>query len=196
MVCADDGKNKSDKPNALPGKQVDGKKTTVVKGEKPKASPGWVVIEQEWWNPFLYDFSTSLHNARERYRAKEEKSASVEIDKAISWLSYAQSHAEKTTAEDLAIARADLSDFSARLKSGKPVLARQLSERCPKYTGTKRSRVRCLKRHLLILTLADGFREKRGALVNYHCFTHVYQRETHEFRQELRRRDLRLPRPG
>ena len=130
MVCADDTKKKTDakdeKPKASPGQVVDVKRKTVAKGTKPKASPGWVVIEEEWWNPFLYDFSTSLHNAREHYRAKEEKSASAEIDKAISWLSYAQSHAKRTTAEDLATAQADLMDFSARLKSGKPVLARQL----------------------------------------------------------------------
>ncbi|AGA26354.1 hypothetical protein [Singulisphaera acidiphila] len=130
LVCADDTKKKTDakdeKPKASQGQVVDGKKKTVAKGEKPKASPGWVVIEEEWWNPFLYDFSISLHNAREHYRAKEEKSASAEIDKAISWLKYAECHANKTTAEDLATAQADLMDFSARLKSGKPVLARQL----------------------------------------------------------------------
>ena len=104
-----------------------GEKTkTIAKGEKPKASPGWVVIEEDWSYPFLYDFSTTLHNAREHYRAKEDKSASAEIDKAISWLGYAQGHAEKSTAEDLSTARFDLMDFSASLKSGKPVLARKL----------------------------------------------------------------------
>ena len=130
MACADDTKKKTEakdeKPKASPGQVVDVKKNPVAKGEKPKASPGWVVIEEEWWNPFLNDFSTSLHNSHEHYRAKEEKSASAEIDKAISWLAYAQSHAKRSTAEDLAIARSDLSDFSERLKSGKPVLARQL----------------------------------------------------------------------
>ncbi|MHC5538125.1 hypothetical protein ACYOEI_07845 [Singulisphaera rosea] len=104
----------------------DAKKKTEAKGEKPKASPGWVVIEEEWWNPFLYDFSTALHKTREYYRAKEEKSAAAEIDKAISWLSYARGHADKSTSEDLATAGADLTDFSASLKSGKPVLAKKL----------------------------------------------------------------------
>ena len=102
------------------------KKKTTAKGEKPKASPGWVVIEEDWSYPFLYDFSTALHNAREHYRAKEEKSASAEIDKAISWLKYAQGHAQKATAEDLASAQEDLTDFSAALKSGKPVVAKKL----------------------------------------------------------------------
>lgn len=102
------------------------KKTSITKGEKPKASPGWVVIEEDWSHPFLHDFSTALHKAREHYRAKEDKSASAQIDKAVAWLLYAQDHADKATAEDLSTARYDLMDFSASLKSGKPVLARKL----------------------------------------------------------------------
>jgi hypothetical protein len=102
------------------------KKKSEPKGEKPKASPGWVIIEEDWSYPFLDDFSAALHKAREHYRAKEEKAASAEIDKAISWLKYAEGHASKSLAEDLSIARSDLMDFSASLKSGKPVLASKL----------------------------------------------------------------------
>jgi hypothetical protein len=101
-------------------------RAATTKGEKPKASPGWVVLQEDWSCPFLYDFSTSLHKAREHYRAKEDKSAAAQIDKAIAWLNYAQDHAEKSTAEDLSTARYDLMDFSASLKSGKPVTARKL----------------------------------------------------------------------
>jgi hypothetical protein len=127
MVYADDAKKKADVKGETPKVSAKGEKPKPsVKGEKPKASPGWVVIEEEWWHPFLYDFSTTLHNAREHYRAKEEKFASAEIDKAISWLQFAQGHAAKSTAEDLATAQADLMDFSARLKSGKAVLAKEL----------------------------------------------------------------------
>ena len=97
-----------------------------AKGEKPKASPGWVVIEEDWSYPFFNDFSTALHNAREHYRAKEERSAGAEIDKAVSWLQYAQEHANKATAEEISTARSDLMDFSTALKSGKPVLAKKL----------------------------------------------------------------------
>jgi hypothetical protein len=104
----------------------DAKKKTAPKGEKPKASPGWVVIEEDWSFPFLDDFSTELHIARDHYRAKEEKSAGAEIDKAVSWLKYAEGHANRATAENLSTARYDLMDFSASLKSGKPVLARKL----------------------------------------------------------------------
>ena len=60
------------------------------------------------------------------YRAKEERSAGAEIDKAISWLQYAQEHANKATAEEISTARYDLMDFSTALKSGKPVLAKKL----------------------------------------------------------------------
>jgi hypothetical protein len=102
------------------------KPKVAAKGEKPKASPGWVVVEEDWSLPFLFDFSTSLHNAREHYRAKEDKSASAEIDKAIAWLKFAQDRGTKATAEDLSTARLDLMDFSAALKSGKPVTARKL----------------------------------------------------------------------
>jgi hypothetical protein len=98
----------------------------AAKGEKPKASPGWVVLEEDWSLPFLYDFSTALHNTREHYRAKEDKAAAAELDKAIAWLKYAQDRAELSTAEDISTARLDLMDYSALLKSGKPVLARKL----------------------------------------------------------------------
>jgi hypothetical protein len=117
-VFAQDAKKKPD---------VKGEKPKVVaRGEKPKASPGWVVIEEDWTYPFLDDYSMALHKAREHYRAKEDKSASAEIDKAIAYLGYAQERSERSTAEDLSTARLDLMDFSASLKSGKPVLARKL----------------------------------------------------------------------
>ena len=122
MVFADDTKKKTETKADQPVV----KKKTEPKGEKPKASPGWVVIEEGWWYPFLYDFSTTSHNARAHYRAKEDKAASAEIDKAISWLKYAEGHAKKSTAEDLSTAQLDLMDFSTSLKSGKPVLAKKL----------------------------------------------------------------------
>lgn len=119
---ADDTKKKSE----IKGETTAVKKKSEPKGEKPKASPGWVVIEEDWSYPFLDNFSAALHKAREYYRAKEEKSASVEIDKATAWIKYAEGHASKSLAEDLSIARSDLMDFSASLKSGKPVLAAKL----------------------------------------------------------------------
>jgi hypothetical protein len=105
---------------------ADPKKKTETKGEKPKPSPGWVIVEEDWGTPFYSDFSNALHKAREHYRAKEERSAGAEIDKAISWLKYAQNQADKTTSEDLDTACSDLSDCSTMLKSGKQVLAAKL----------------------------------------------------------------------
>ncbi len=99
---------------------------TDAKGEKPKSSPGWVVIEEDWWFPLRYDFLDSLHKARVHYRAKEEKAASAEIDTAATWLKYAENDADKATAEELATARLDLMDFSAALKAGKPIVAKKL----------------------------------------------------------------------
>jgi hypothetical protein len=118
MAFAQDAKKKTDVKGEKP--------KAIAKGEKPKASPGWVVIEEDWSLPFLFDFSTALHVAREHYRAKEDKSASAEIDKAISWLKLAETHANKSTAEDLSTAQLDLMDFSTSLKNGKPVTARKL----------------------------------------------------------------------
>jgi hypothetical protein len=126
MVFADDPKKKTDAKDGVKTVSKGEKSKTVVKGEKPKASPGWVVLEEDWTYPFLDNFSTALHNAREHYRAKEDRSASAEIDKAIACLGYAQDRAEKSTAEDISTARMDLMDYSASLKSGKPVLARKL----------------------------------------------------------------------
>ena len=126
IAFADEPKKKTDAKDAPKTIAKGEKSKAIAKGEKPKASPGWVVIEEDWSYPFLDDFSTALHSAREHYRAKEDKSASAEIDKAIAWLGYAQERAEKSTAEDLSTARLDLMDYSASLKSGKPVLARKL----------------------------------------------------------------------
>ncbi len=105
---------------------ADANTKTDAKGAKPKASPGWVVIEEDWWYPLRYDFLDSLHKARVHYRAKEEKAASAEIDKAVTWLKYAQDDADKSTAEELSMARLDLMDFSAALKAGKPIIAKNL----------------------------------------------------------------------
>jgi len=126
MVFADDPKKKTEAKDEPKTVAKGEKSKAIVKGEKPKASPGWVVVEEDWSLPFIFDFSTSLHKAREHYRAKEAKSASAEIDKAIAWLKLAQDRATKATAEDLSTARLDLMDYSAALKSGKPVTARKL----------------------------------------------------------------------
>ena len=97
-----------------------------MKTAKPAPSPGWLVIEEEWLSPFQMDFTNALHDARVHYRAGQEKAAAAEINKAISWLSYAENHADKNTAADLLTAKTDLMDFAAQLKNGSVPIARQL----------------------------------------------------------------------
>jgi hypothetical protein len=98
----------------------------AAKGEKPKSSPGWVVIEEDWFAPHGFGFSDALHRARAHYRAREERSAADEIEKAISWLKYAEIDADKSYAGNLSTARADLMDFAATLRNGGKIEARKL----------------------------------------------------------------------
>ena len=100
---------------------------TAKKGEKPAASPGWVVIEEDWWYPHLYSFTESLHDARMHFRNREEKAAADEIDKAVTWLKFAESHAEKSYSGDLATAEADLMDFAMTLRQGGQVPAKKVA---------------------------------------------------------------------
>ena len=100
---------------------------TAKKGEKPAASPGWVVIEEDWWLPHLYSFSESLHDARMHFRKREEKAAAAEIDRAVTWLKFAETHADKSYAGDLATAQVDLMDFAMTLRQGGQVPAKKVA---------------------------------------------------------------------
>ena len=128
MGRADDPKQtpplKDGKSAVTKGQDTDAKKT-MPRGEKPAASPGWVVIEEDWWSPFVYEFSTTTHKARAHYRAREDNAAAAEIDKSISWMEYAKSHADRKSAEALTTAEADLREYSAALKSGSTVVAKK-----------------------------------------------------------------------
>jgi hypothetical protein len=94
--------------------------------DKPQGAPDWALIEADWWYPLRNDFAKALHSARELYRAGQEEAAAGEIEKAVAWLKYAQTHADLTTQEDLSTARVALDDFLIQLKSGVPVRAMQL----------------------------------------------------------------------
>jgi hypothetical protein len=91
---------------------------SAKKGEKPAASPGWVIIEEEWWVPFRFDFSESLHNARVHFRRGEEKGAAQEIRKAIGWLEFAKGHATDLTRPKLQDAISDLNKLAVDLENG------------------------------------------------------------------------------
>lgn len=101
-------------------------KPAVKKATNPAASPSWILIEEVWWSPFRMDFSNSLHQARVHYRSGQEKAAASEIEKAVSWLKYAENDADEETAADLATAKADLTDFAEQLKDGNAPKAKQL----------------------------------------------------------------------
>ncbi len=100
---------------------------TAKKGEKPAASPGWIVIEEDFWFPHRYSFAESLYGARMHYRNGEEKAAAAEIDKAVTWLKYAENHADKSYAGELSTARADLMDFAMTLRQGGQIPAKKVS---------------------------------------------------------------------
>lgn len=108
-----------------PEKKDTAKKESATKGAQPKASPGWVIVEDDWWVPFRYDFATALHNARVNYLNREERAAAKEIDKAVAWLKFAENVGDKRTQEDLATARGDLDDFSEAFKRGDKVEAKE-----------------------------------------------------------------------
>ncbi len=62
---------------------------TKAKGEKPAASPGWLIVEEDIWTPLRFEPLASLDAIRYHYRRNEEKAAANEIDKAVSWLTLA-----------------------------------------------------------------------------------------------------------
>ena len=100
---------------------------TAQKADKPADSPGWVVIEEDWWNPHLYSFSDALHDARRHFRNHEEKAAAAEIDEAVTWLKFAEGHADKSSQLELATAEADLGDFAMTLRQGGQVPAKKVA---------------------------------------------------------------------
>lgn len=101
--------------------------TTAAKKDEKPATPTWVVVEEEWWSPVFFDFSNSLHRAYARIRARDEKVAADEIDKAAAWIKAAESHADKSYQGDLSIAHADLKDFAMTLRQGGQVPAAKVA---------------------------------------------------------------------
>lgn len=103
-----------------PKKAVEGAKTTtVVRGERPKPSPGWIIIEEDWIYPLRFDSLTSLNNARMHYRNSEEKAAASELRRAVSWLELAASHALPVTKSKLTTAAKELSVVAKDLDAGR-----------------------------------------------------------------------------
>ncbi len=98
---------------------VDAKTTTEVKGEKPKESPGWIILEEDWYFPLRFDSLVSMNNARVLYRKHEEKAAASELRRAVTWLKFAESHAEPITKSKLTTAASELTTLADDLDQGK-----------------------------------------------------------------------------
>ncbi|MCB1740099.1 MAG: hypothetical protein KDK91_07005 [Gammaproteobacteria bacterium] len=100
-----------------------------VSGEKPDDSPGWVVIEEDWYYPLLDESSQALHDARAHFRKGEERAAANELRKAEAWLRYAAGHAMQRSKDALTAAAGDLRMLAQRLHDGKVVSAAELDKR-------------------------------------------------------------------
>lgn len=104
-------------------------KKATAKGEKPTASPGWVVIEEDWFYPLRFDPVFAMDSARYYYRRGEEQAASRDVGRALAWLDYAASHALPVTKEKIDDARTDLKQLQIDLENGTVSSAAQLDSR-------------------------------------------------------------------
>lgn len=95
-------------------------------GPKPKDSPGWLVLEEDFWYPWSSSAGDWLLNAEISYRHNEEKKAAKEIRRAESWLDFAAGHAAPITKKSLESAAKTLTTLADDLDSGKIVDARRL----------------------------------------------------------------------
>ncbi len=81
-------------------------------------APNWVIVEEDFWFPLRFEPLETLDAARYQFRRNEEKAAASEIQKAISWLNLAASHAMPETKKDLTTAASELKTVARDLESG------------------------------------------------------------------------------
>lgn len=86
--------------------------------EKQNDAPHWVIVEEDFWFPLRFEPLESLDAARYQYRHNEEKAAASEIQKAISWLNLAASHAMPETKKELTTAASELKTVATDLEAG------------------------------------------------------------------------------
>jgi hypothetical protein len=103
-------------------------KATVNKGEKPKETPGWIVVEDDFWYPMRFEFVDWAHDARVHYRQQEEKAAADQIMKAEWWLRFAAKHALPITKKSLVAAADDLHLMHEDIGEGKLITANRLDQ--------------------------------------------------------------------
>ena len=100
-----------------------------TRGEKPATSPGWVVLEEDFWFPFRYSFADAIHDAHVAYRHGREAAAADEIKKAINWLEFAKGMtADKDSELNLEVVISDLRDLKMFLERGDLVKAEVLDK--------------------------------------------------------------------
>lgn len=100
--------------------------TVLEKGAKPEASPGWIIIEEDFYSPWFYAPLESYHAARLHFQAREEKAAATELKKAESWLRAAAGNAQPKTKKALQEAAVDLHKLALDLEKGNIVHAKSL----------------------------------------------------------------------
>jgi len=82
------------------------------------SAPHWVIVEEDFWFPLRLSPLESLDAARYQFRRNEEKAAASEIQKAVSWLNLAASHAMPETKKDLTTAASELKSVATDLEEG------------------------------------------------------------------------------
>ena len=102
------------------------KSRTAKKGEKPAASPGWLIVEEDLWFPLRFEPLRSLDAARYHYRRNEEKAPANELGKAVSWLKLAAGHAMPVTKQKLSTAANELTTLAKDLRAGKTSAAEKM----------------------------------------------------------------------
>ncbi len=98
---------------------ADAKSAQKAKGDKPQESPGWIILEEEWYFPLRFDSLATMNNARMLYRKHEEKAAASDLRRAVTWLKFAESHAEPITRSKLTTAASELTSLADDLDQGK-----------------------------------------------------------------------------
>ena len=97
---------------------TDGQSASTDQG-KPATSPGWIVLEEDFWYPFRYSLADAIHDAHVDYRHGREKAASDEIKQAMMWMKMAKGMAaNKETESYIDIAISDLRDLAMFLDRG------------------------------------------------------------------------------
>jgi hypothetical protein len=96
------------------------------KGEKPAASPGWLIIDEDYWLPLRFEPLYTLDAVGYHYRRGEEKAAANEIEKAVSWLRIAEAHAMPITKGKLTKAADELTTVAKDLRGGRIVAASRM----------------------------------------------------------------------